>query len=136
CPPGYGRRDTAEWWDAVRRGAVAASGGVAEAAAANVPAHPLSGVTILDLATIQAGPYSAALLADLGARVIKIDATDRRLDEGRRPPAQAMADARTYAGKECLQVDLQTPEGKAIVHKLIAQADVLVQNYRLGTREV
>src|ERR671915_540408 len=119
----------------LRPRAAAASGGVPEAAAANVPAHPLSGVTILDLATIQAGPYGTALLADLGARVIKIDATDRRLDEGRRSTAQAMADARTYAGKECMQVDLQTPEGKAIVHKLIAKTDVLVHNYRLGVPE-
>jgi hypothetical protein len=61
-------------------------------------------------------------LADLGARVIKIDATDRRLDEGRRSTAQAMADARTYAGKECMQVDLQTSEGKEILHRLIARA--------------
>jgi crotonobetainyl-CoA:carnitine CoA-transferase CaiB-like acyl-CoA transferase len=113
----------------------AVAAGVAEAAAARVPAHPLSGVTILDLATIQAGPYGASLLADLGARVIKIDATDRRLDEGRRSTAQAMADARTYAGKECLQVDLQTPEGKEIVHRLIARADVLSHNYRLGVPE-
>lgn len=115
--------------------AVAASGGLPEADGANVPAHPLAGVTILDLATIQAGPYGAALLADLGARVIKIDATDRRLDEGRRSTAQAMAEPRTYAGKECIQVDLQTPEGKAIVHKLIAKADVLSHNYRLGVPE-
>ena len=101
----------------------------------NVPAHPLAGVTILDLATIQAGPYGAALLADLGARVIKLDATDRRLDEGRRSTAQAIADPRTYAGKECIKVDLQTPEGKEIVHKLIAKADVLSHNYRLGVPE-
>ncbi len=102
---------------------------------ADVPAHPLSGVTILDLATIQAGPYGAALLADLGSRVIKVDATDVRLDEGRRSTAQAMADARTYAGKECIQVDLQTPEGKEIVHKLIAKADILLHNYRPGVPE-
>ncbi|HSC70066.1 MAG TPA: CoA transferase, partial [Candidatus Methylomirabilis sp.] len=126
---------TAEVLGHLRRRAAAADGGLAEAAAANVPAHPLSGVTILDLATIQAGPYGAALLADLGARVIKIDATDRRLDEGRRSTAQAMADARTYAGKECLQVDLQTPEGKEIVHRLIAKAAVLSHNYRLGVPE-
>ena len=119
----------------LRQQAVAGSGGLPEAHGANVPAHPLSGVTILDLATIQAGPYGASLLADLGARVIKIDATDRRLDEGRRSTAQAMADARTYAGKECMQVDLQTPEGKEIVHKLIAKADVLLHNYRLGVPE-
>src|SRR5262245_59682323 len=124
---------TAEVLGRLRQRAAAASGGVP--AAATVPAHPLSGVIILDLATIQAGPYSAALLADLGARVIKIDATDRRLDEGRRSTAQAMPDARTYAGKECMQVDLQTPEGKEIVHKLIAKADVLLHNYRLGVPE-
>ena len=102
---------------------------------ADAPAHPLSGITVLDLATIQAGPYGAALLADLGARVIKVDATDRRLDEGRRSTAQAMADARTYAGKEGIQIDLQTPEGKEIIHKLIAQADVLAHNFRLGVPE-
>jgi crotonobetainyl-CoA:carnitine CoA-transferase CaiB-like acyl-CoA transferase len=111
------------------------SGGLPKANTAELPAHPLSGITILDLATIQAGPYGAALLADLGARVIKLDATDRRLDEGRRSTAQAVADPRTYAGKECIQVDLQTPEGKEIVHKLIAKADVLSHNYRLGVPE-
>ena len=114
---------------------VAGSGGLPEANDANVPAHPLTGVTILDLATIQAGPYGASLLADLGARVIKVDATDRRLDEGRRSTARAMADPRTYAGKECIQVDLQTPEGKEIVHKLIAKADILSHNYRPGVPE-
>jgi crotonobetainyl-CoA:carnitine CoA-transferase CaiB-like acyl-CoA transferase len=114
---------------------MAVSGGLPEANSDNVPAHLLSGVTILDLATIQAGPYGAALLADLGSRVIKIDATDVRLDEGRRSTAQAMADARTYAGKECIQVDLQTHEGKEIVHKLIAKADILLHNFRPGVPE-
>ena len=115
-----------------QRQPTAASG---NAPAANTPAHPLSGITVLDLATVQAGPYGAALLADLGARVIKVDATDRRLDAGRRSTAQAMADARTYSGKEGIQIDLQTPEGKAIIHKLIAKADVLSHNYRLGVPE-
>ena len=101
----------------------------------DAPEHPFSGVTILDLATIQAGPYGAALLADLGARVIKVDATDRRLDEGRRSTEQAVADPRTYAGKECIQIDLQTPEGKEIIGKLIAKADVLSHNFRLGVPE-
>ncbi len=102
---------------------------------ADVPERPLSGVTVLDLATIQAGPYGASLLADLGARVIKIDATDRRLDEGRRSTEQEVADPRTYAGKECIQIDLQTPEGKEIIHKLIGGADVLSHNFRLGVPE-
>ena len=102
---------------------------------ANVPSHPLSGITVLDLSTIQAGPYAAALLADLGARVIKIDATDRRLDEGRRSTAQSVAEPRTYAGKEGIQIDLQTPEGREIIHKIIAKADVLSHNFRLGVPE-
>ena len=113
----------------------AATGGSPEANGSDAPAHPLSGVTVLDLATIQAGPYGAALLADLGARVIKVDATDRRLDEGRRSTSQAIADARTYSGKEGIQIDLQTPEGKEIIHKLIANADVLSHNFRLGVPE-
>ncbi len=114
---------------------VSSNGSSPAADTADAPAHPLAGITVLDLATIQAGPYGAALLADLGARVIKVDATDRRLDEGRRSTAQAMADARTYAGKEGIQIDLQTAEGKEIIHKLIAQADVLAHNFRLGVPE-
>ena len=112
-----------------------ASGNLPESNGAGAPDHPLSGVTILDLATIQAGPYAASLLADLGARVIKVDATDTRLDAGRRSTEQAVADPRTYAGKECIQIDLQTPEGKEIIHKLIARADVLSHNFRLGVPE-
>ena len=115
--------------------ATSSSDGLSGADGGDAPAHPLSGITVLDLATIQAGPYAAALLADLGARVIKVDATDRRLDEGRRSTAVAIADARTYAGKEGIQIDLQTPEGKEIIHKLIAQADVLSHNFRLGVPE-
>ena len=111
------------------------NGASPSATGADTPSHPLSGITVLDLATIQAGPYGAALLADLGARVIKVDATDRRLDEGRRSTSVAIADARTYAGKEGIQIDLQTPEGKEIIHKLIAKADVLSHNFRLGVPE-
>jgi len=102
---------------------------------APVPRYALEGVTILDLATVQAGPYGATLLADMGARVIKVDATDERVDEARRSTARELAEPRTYAGKECIQVDLQTPEGKEIVHKLIAKADILLHNYRLGVPE-
>ncbi len=126
---------TAEVLERLQQQPQAASGGLPEAASLDVPAHPLSGVTVLDLATIQAGPYGASLLADLGARVIKIDATDRRLDEGRRSTAQSIAEPRTYAGKEGIQVDLQTPEGREIVRKLIAKADVLSHNFRLGVPE-
>ena len=125
----------AEVLECLGRQSVPADDDLPKAQVASAPERPLSGVTILDLATIQAGPYGASLLADLGARVIKIDATDRRLDEGRRSTEQAVADPRTYAGKECIQIDLQTPEGKEIIRKLIAKADVLSHNFRLGVPE-
>ena len=132
--PDVGQHDV-EVLERLQPQSAAANGRSSDANVADAPAHPLSGIIVLDLATIQAGPYGAALLADLGARVIKVDATDRRLDEGRRSTAVAIADARTYAGKEGIQIDLQTPEGKEIIHKLIAQADVLSHNFRLGVPE-
>lgn len=101
----------------------------------HTPKYALEGVTIVDLATVQAGPYGATLLADLGARVIKVDATDERVDENRRSTARELAEPRTYAGKECIQVDLQTAEGRAVVQKLIASADIVLQNYRMGVAE-
>jgi len=99
------------------------------------PAHPLDGVTILDVGTIQAGPLGCTFLADLGARVIKVDATDVRVDERQRPSGTAISEPRTYAGKECIRIDLQTPEGKEIMHNLISKADVLFHNFRLGVPE-
>ena len=120
----------------LRQQAVAASGGLAEAAWPPMcRPTPCQGSPSWTWRPSRPGPTAPPFWRTLGARVIKIDATDRRLDAGRRSTAQAVADARTYAGKECLQVDLQTPEGKEIVHKLIAKADVLVHNYRLGVPE-
>ena len=98
----------------------------------HAPLHPLEGITVLDLSTVLAGPYGAAMIADLGARVIKIDATSER--GGGRPLGGpgSLFSLRTYAGKECIQVNLQADEGKALVHKLIAKADVLLHNFRPG----
>ena len=93
----------------------------------------LDGVTILDFSTVIAGPYGAAMLGDMGARVIKVDATPER-EQTRMTGggAQALNGLKLYAGKECIQVDLQTDEGKAIVHQLIENADVLLHNFRPG----
>lgn len=96
---------------------------------------PLEGVTVLEFATIIAAPFSCSLLADLGARVIKVEPT-----EGGDPMRLMLGAgfngyfgiAKTTAGKESICIDLKDPAGQEIVHKLVAQADVIVHNYREG----
>ena len=109
---------------------------VAPAGASNgnghAPAHLLDGVTVLDFSTVIAGPYGASMIADLGARIIKVDATPGRAPATRPGGVQNLMTMRTYAGKECIQVDLQTPEGQELIHKLVARADVLLHNFRPG----
>jgi CoA:oxalate CoA-transferase len=99
---------------------------------------PLSGITIVDLTRVLAGPYCTMVLLDLGARVIKVE------------PPKAGDDARAFGpflkgksayfmslnrGKESIALDLKNETDKAIFHDLLAQADVLVENYRPGTME-
>jgi CoA:oxalate CoA-transferase len=99
---------------------------------------PLSGVTIVDLTRVLAGPYCTMVLLDLGARVIKVE------------PPKVGDDARAFGpflkgksayfmslnrGKESIALDLKNDADKAIFHDLLAQADVLVENYRPGTME-
>jgi crotonobetainyl-CoA:carnitine CoA-transferase CaiB-like acyl-CoA transferase len=100
---------------------------------------PLTGVTIVDLTRVLAGPYSTRLLADLGARVIKIErpggGDDQRanylqLERGRRD--QSTYFIRVNAGKESVAIDLQRPEGQAIAHDLTKIADVVVENFMPG----
>lgn len=90
----------------------------------------LDGITVLDFSTVIAGPYGAAMIADMGARVIKVDATPAR--EQRTNGNASLNTLRTYAGKECIQVNLQTIEGQELIHKLIAKTDVLLHNFRPG----
>lgn len=99
---------------------------------------PLAGITVLEFATIIAAPLSCALLADLGARVIKIEPTNGG------DPMRGMGGAgfnsyfgisKTTAGKESICIDLKEPAGQEIVRKLVAEADVIVHNYREGVPE-
>jgi crotonobetainyl-CoA:carnitine CoA-transferase CaiB-like acyl-CoA transferase len=88
-------------------------------------AGPLAGMLILDFATWLAGPFGTSLLADMGARVIKIESPagdDARLFLGGR--------ARTFQGKESLAIDLKSEEGRAAVQRLVAQADAVMHNMR------
>jgi CoA:oxalate CoA-transferase len=103
------------------------------------PAGPLSDLLILDLTRVLAGPYGTRLLADLGARVIKIerprDGDDMRKNHLQLEPGRA--DQSTYfirinAGKESVAVDLGHPQGRAVVADLCRIADVFVENFAPG----
>ena len=101
------------------------------------PAHPLEGVTVLEFATIIAAPLGAALLGDMGARVIKVEPTNggdpiRWLGVGLGAMFSA---AKMTASKESICIDLKSEQGQAIVHRLIEDADVIIHNYRPGVPE-
>ena len=100
----------------------------------------LHGVTVLDFSEYIAGPYCGFLLADLGARVIKIEppdgAEERRMGgSARRYGGNTRMSLAMNRGKESLSVDLQQPAGREIVYKLVAKADVVVQNFVPGAAE-
>ena len=92
--------------------------------------HLLEGITVLELSTWIATPTASSLLADLGARVIKIEPMEG--DPLRQHPNAAM---KTVQGKECIRVDLKAPEAREIMHRLAERADVLIHNYRPGVPE-
>ena len=99
----------------------------------------LAGFTVVDFTRVLAGPYSTRLLADLGARVIKIERPGEG-DEVRYVGLQLDAQrtdqsayfARMNAGKQSIAIDLAHPRARALVLDLIAQADVVVENFSPG----
>jgi crotonobetainyl-CoA:carnitine CoA-transferase CaiB-like acyl-CoA transferase len=102
-----------------------------------VTAAPLTGITIVDLSRVLSGPYCTMLAADMGARVIKIEHIERG-DDTRAwgPPFQGSESAYYLSinrNKESVALDFRRPEGRAILDRLIAAADVLVENFRPGT---
>lgn len=100
---------------------------------------PLSGIRVLDLTSVVAGPYCAYHLALMGADVVKVETPQggdlaRRL--GADPALNAVDMGATYlamsAGKASLSLNLKEAEGKAIFKRLVAGADVVLENYRPG----
>jgi len=96
------------------------------------PAGPLDGVKVLDLCSYLAGPYGCTLLADFGADVVKIESPQG--DMLRQFPSSLDGESRfflgTNRGKRALALDLKQPEGLAVLHRMVANADVLVENFR------
>lgn len=96
--------------------------------------RPLASLRVLDLATTIAGPYCARLLADAGAEVIKIETAEGELMRNRPPYRNGASTSygQLNAGKRSLVLDLKRPEAVEIVKRLVAEADVLVENFRPG----
>ncbi len=99
----------------------------------------LTGVRILDFSQVLAGPFATQLLAQLGAQVIKVeqpvggDMTRGLMSASSDGMAPSFLAANL--GKRSLTLDLKNPKAKEIVHKLVAEADVLVENFKPGTIE-
>ena len=112
------------------------------------PRQPLTGVRVLDLSRVLAGPWCTQTLADLGADVIKVErppgasSTGGDDTRGWGPPflkdsaGQDTAESAYYLGanrnKRSITVDIARPEGQALIRRIAAQSDVLVENYKVG----
>ncbi|WP_420002803.1 CaiB/BaiF CoA transferase family protein [Arenibacterium sp. LLYu02] len=99
---------------------------------------PLDGVTILDLTHVLAGPYASMTLADLGARVIKVERPGLGDDTRAFPPfkdGQSAYFATINHGKESIALDLKNVEDRAVFEQLLARSDILLENYRPGVME-
>lgn len=102
----------------------------------SLPQGPLEGIKVVDISTVVAGPFAAGLLGDYGAQVLKVEMP------GAGDSLRALAPHKdgaplwwkvTNRNKKGITLDLRQPEGRALFGRLIADADVLVENFRPGT---
>ncbi len=98
---------------------------------------PLSGIKIIDLSSVISGPVATVLLADQGADVIKVEAPQgdivRKMGLGKNNLSPAFVSANR--GKRSICIDLKESKGLVVVKKLVAEADVFIQNFRPGAIE-
>jgi len=103
---------------------------------------PVTGLRVLELARILAGPWAGQIMADLGADVIKVERRGTGDDtRGWGPPFVEAADGghldaayfhATNRGKRSIEIDFESEEGRRIVRKLAARSDVLIENFKVG----
>lgn len=105
--------------------------------AADISVRPLAGVRVLDLGLIASAPFAGRTLQDLGAEVIKLETPDGDPLRGgptvkgkRRFPFLAC-----NRGRRAIAVDLKSDQGKEILHRLVKQSDVLIENFKPGVGE-
>lgn len=98
----------------------------------------LDGLVVLDLTRVLAGPYCGMLLADMGARVIKVEAPGKGDDSRSFGPYQngeSVYYMNFNRGKDGCTLNLKAPRGKELFQELVKKADVVIENYRPGTME-
>lgn len=99
---------------------------------------PLAGVKVLDLSRVLAGPFCSMILADLGAEVIKVEELGRG-DQTRTIPPFVNGESHYFLAinrnKQSVSVDLKKPEGRELVLKMAARADVVLENFRPGVMD-
>ncbi|GJE58972.1 CaiB/BaiF CoA transferase family protein [Methylobacterium trifolii] len=100
---------------------------------------PLVGVRVVELAHIMAGPVCGLMLGDMGADVIKVEKIDGGDDTRRSIPPALEGESAAYMmmnrGKRGISLDLKSAAGKDVLRRLLADADILIENYRAGTME-
>lgn len=99
---------------------------------------PLSGITIIDLSHVLAGPYCSMVLSDLGARVIKVEQPVVGDDTRHFPPFRGDQSAYFAAinrGKESIALNLKDDADRALFERMLPKADIIVENYRPGVME-
>jgi crotonobetainyl-CoA:carnitine CoA-transferase CaiB-like acyl-CoA transferase len=100
---------------------------------------PLSGLKVIDLSHVMAGPTCAMLLADMGADVIKVEKIPGGDDARRMAPPTIAGESAAFLmmnrNKRGIALDLKTKAGRAVLSRLLQDADVLIENYRRGTME-
>lgn len=99
---------------------------------------PLSGLTVLDLTHVLAGPFASHTLGDLGAKIIKLERPGSGDDTRAFPPfvqGESAYFATLNAGKASIALDLKAPADRTMFDRLLARADILLENYRPGVME-
>src|ERR1700754_1409724 len=99
-----------------------------------ITTRSFQGLRVLDFSTTIAGPHCTRMLADMGAEVIKIEPADGETMRTR-PPVRNHSSSvfgQLNAGKKSLVLDLKSPKAIEVVRKLVATADIVVENYRPG----
>ena len=99
---------------------------------------PLAGITVVDLTRVLSGPYCTMMLADLGARVIKVENPDGGDDSRQVGPfvdGESAYFASINRNKQSIALDLKRAEDRALLDRMLEDADVLVENFRAGVME-